>query len=209
MLRRPLPAAAACAGLALVVYLVAYEVHIGREADALVRNVLVNADDTPAELVAELFLLVMKTPVYALGTLLLVGAVAVRRGWMAAAVAAAVIGAANLTTQLLKPALAEPRVEPEVDPAAWPSGHATAAAATAFALVLLLPAEHRRWALVLPVGVGWAVAAMGWHYPSDVFAGWLVAGFYGLLGWALLRRPASAPAPTGAPRRADSPPAPG
>jgi membrane-associated phospholipid phosphatase len=120
-------------------------------------------------------------------------AIARRRPWVALAVVAILLGA-NVTTQLLKPLLAHPRTTDVLAgltaPSAksWPSGHATAAMSLALASVLAAP---RRWRpFVAAMGAAFAVAVsysfltLGWHYPSDVFGGFLVAGIWALLAVA-------------------------
>jgi membrane-associated phospholipid phosphatase len=120
-------------------------------------------------------------------------ALARRRLTVALAVAAILLGA-NLTTELLKPLLAEPRAAnllgglSPVGAASWPSGHATAAMALALASTIAAPARLRPY--VAAAGAAFAVAVsysfltLGWHYPSDVFGGFLVAGIWTLLGVA-------------------------
>jgi membrane-associated phospholipid phosphatase len=103
--------------------------------------------------------------------------------------------AANVTTQLLKPLLAQPRAafllgQPPVSAASWPSGHATAAMSLALCCVIVAPARRRPYVAVL--GAAFAVAVcysfleLEWHYPSDVFGGFLVAATWTLLGVAAL-----------------------
>jgi membrane-associated phospholipid phosphatase len=114
-----------------------------------------------------------------------------RRLWLALAIVAILLGA-NVTTQLLKPLLAQPRAPlaglPTPAPASWPSGHATAA--MSLALSCVLAASPRFRPLVVALGAGFAVAVsysfltLGWHYPSDVFGGFLVAGIWTLLAVA-------------------------
>lgn len=118
-------------------------------------------------------------------------AVARRRLWLALAIVAILLGA-NVTTQLLKPLLAEPRAAGELgglvppQAASWPSGHATAAMSLALAMVLAAPARLRPRAAA--AGAGFAIAVcysfltLGWHYPSDVLGGFLVAATWTLLG---------------------------
>jgi membrane-associated phospholipid phosphatase len=119
---------------------------------------------------------------------------------------------ANLTTQLLKPLLAVPRpvsvpgADSPVASASWPSGHATAA--MSFALISVLAAPARLRPLVAALGAAFAVAvcysflALGWHYPSDVLGGFLIATAWTLLAVSALQaverrrapvRPASRP----------------
>jgi membrane-associated phospholipid phosphatase len=106
-------------------------------------------------------------------------------------VALAVIGlvaATSVSSQLLKTLLAHPRVPPilgyVVGPEALPSGHATAAMSLALAGVMAAPRRARLAAALigsgLALGVGGSVVAWGWHFPSDVLAGYLLA-----TGWAL------------------------
>jgi membrane-associated phospholipid phosphatase len=116
-----------------------------------------------------------------------------RRAHLIAALAA--VAGAAITTQLLKIVLAHPRVQPAlghgIGPVSFPSGHATAAMSMAVALVLVAPRGHR-WAAVI-LGAAYALAVsvtvivLGWHYPSDVLAGTLVATGFGFLAIAGLR----------------------
>ncbi|WP_370092750.1 phosphatase PAP2 family protein [Streptacidiphilus sp. MAP12-20] len=69
---------------------------------------------------------------------------------------------------------------------AFPSGHAmTAAVIIPLLVAVVWPRLHRRAARALAAGtaaflvvlVGWTRLALGVHWPSDVLAGWLLAGF--------------------------------
>jgi membrane-associated phospholipid phosphatase len=111
-----------------------------------------------------------------------------------------VVVGANLTTQLLKTTLEHARhkaFEHGVElpwPNSFPSGHTTAAASIAVALLLVAPATHRLVAAVLGLGltaaVGFSVVVLGWHYPSDVLGGLLVVGAwsFAVLAWLGSRR---------------------
>ena len=110
--------------------------------------------------------------------------------------AAAVVAGANLTTQALKVLLAHPRYQPYVEfhqpwSNAFPSGHMTAAASIAVALMLAAP--RGVWPLAAATGVvfaglvGISVIALEWHYPSDVLGGILVAACWGFAALAALR----------------------
>lgn len=111
-----------------------------------------------------------------------------------------VVVGANLTTQLLKTTLEHARhkaVEHGVElpwPNSFPSGHTTAAASIAVALLLVVPAVHRGVAAVLGLAltgaVGISVVVLGWHYPSDVLGGLLVVGAwsFAVLAWLGSRR---------------------
>lgn len=118
-----------------------------------------------------------------------------RRRWLMAAVVPAVLLSANAATQLLKPALADPRtldlrgVE-TIYHGSWPSGHSTASMSLALCLVLVVGPRLRPLAAVIGAGyaiaVGYALVALGYHLPSDVFGGYLVAATFTLVGAAAL-----------------------
>ncbi len=157
-------------------------------------------------------------PFVLLGVLLV--AVAVARGLsrLAAAAAIAIAGASG-TSELLKQVLARPRysslvgLSHQIAAASFPSGHATAAMAVALCGVLVAPPLIRPLAAVLgtalALAVGYSVLIVGWHYPSDVLGGFLVAGAWVSLTLGLLwsREPTQCsrqrpPAPVSAPRGA-------
>ncbi len=125
-------------------------------------------------------------------------AVALLRGRPRVAIAvAAILLGANVTTHLLKPLLAEPRAAwlfdgfTPVSPGSWPSGHATAAMSLALASVLAAPARARpvvgALGALFAVAVSYSFLTLGWHYPSDVFGGFLVAATWALLAIAGLK----------------------
>ena len=107
-----------------------------------------------------------------------------RRPALAIAVAAILLGA-NVTTEVLKSLLAAPRPLliqvsfAPVGPRSWPSGHATAAMSLALCCVLVAPGRLRPAAAALgaafTVAVVYSFLALGWHYPTDVLGGFLVA----------------------------------
>jgi len=113
-----------------------------------------------------------------------------RRVDLAIAAALVVLGA-NLTTQLLKTQLDRPNLDGFPAPNSFPSGHTTAAASVAFALVLALP--HAVRGMVALIGAGYvtviAVATVWaeWHRPSDTVAGLLVVLAWGALVVTVLR----------------------
>jgi membrane-associated phospholipid phosphatase len=141
-----------------------------------------------------------------IGGIILVAIALLRRRPLMALLVAPILVGANLTTQLLKPALADLRVidiygSAMVYPGSWPSGHATAAMSLALCCVLVVGPELRPLAALLGAGyaitVGYALVAAGWHLPSDVVGGYLVAATFTLLGAAALaaleaRRPEQA-----------------
>jgi membrane-associated phospholipid phosphatase len=121
--------------------------------------------------------------------------VALLRGRPRVAVAVGVILlGANLTTHILKPLLEAPReasyfgwTAPVLVPT-WPSGHATAAMSLALSMVLAVPARMRPAVAALgalfAVAVSYSFLTLGWHFPSDVFGGFLVAATWTLLAIA-------------------------
>lgn len=124
-------------------------------------------------------------PVPMLAIVALGCAYAVSRKRPADAVAAlAVVGGANLTTQVLKHLLAHDRFEPFLDhapdPTTFPSGHITSATAMVVALVWVTAPRHRRAvaaagaAYVLLVGI--SVLILDWHFPSDILGALAVTG---------------------------------
>jgi len=151
---------------------------------------------------------------FLVGTALLVLLALARRRWLMAALVPAILLSANLCTQLLKPTLADMRI---IDlsgvemlyPGSWPSGHATASMSLALCLVLVVGPRLRPLAAVAGAGyavaVGYALVALGWHLPSDVLGGYLVAATFTLLGAALL---AALEARTEGAQTAARPPAP-
>jgi len=190
------PAAAwfACATSLVLLTLVAYGVDAAQRADArlLVRFSAHEASlESLAGPVAHL-----ADPLPLLAMLIFACAVALRRARPRDALAAVVVVAgANLTTQVLKVALAHPRYQPvlehQLGPVAFPSGHATAAASIAIAYLFVVPREAR--ALTAAIGaafaaaVGLSVVILAWHFPSDVLGGYLVAAGWGFAVLAVSR----------------------
>jgi membrane-associated phospholipid phosphatase len=133
---------------------------------------------------------------------------ALRLGRRRRAVAAIVLVAgANLTTQLLKAALAHPRYQPilgyhQIGSTSFPSGHATASLSIAFAFALVAPPSWRPLpalaGAVFALAVGCSVLVLNRHFPSDVLGGWLVAGawLFAVLAGLLATEEQRSPAPT-------------
>ena len=100
-----------------------------------------------------------------------------------AAAALLVVGAAS-TAQLLKPGLAglgmfDAGSAHGLD-RSFPSGHAATALALGLALVDAAPASWRwaaaAFAVICSTALGIGLLTLGWHYPSDVVGGFLIAG---------------------------------
>ena len=190
-------AGAACgAGLLLLTWLLAFHAGVFERADQSIYAGFGGLGrpriDPVARFVARLC---SPVPYVFFGILPPLIALVRRRPRLALASAAILLGA-NVTTQLLKPLLSHQRAHellggaPPVAPASWPSGHATAAMALALSFVLVMPARLRP--LTAGLGAAFAVAVsysfltLGWHYPSDVFGGFLVAGIWASLALAAL-----------------------
>ncbi len=123
------------------------------------------------------------------GLLLAVAALLRGRPRVAAAVPLAML-LASATTELLKPLIGHPRFSEWLGAggalvASWPSGHATASMMLALCAVLVSPRRLRPLVALLgtalAIGVSYSILVLGWHFPSDVLGGFLVAG-----GWTSL-----------------------
>jgi membrane-associated phospholipid phosphatase len=163
----------ACAGLLLVTVaavrwwaglrdldLQAFDAVSGAPADGVVRVVAGIADPLPFVVLAAAL-----------------AGVALARGRLRAALAiVTILALAALTTEGLKRTLDQGTLHG----GAFPSGHTTAAVALVACLVIALPGRRRRVALVAggcaAAAVGVATVLLGWHTPSDVVGGALVAG---------------------------------
>ncbi len=111
----------------------------------------------------------------------------VRRRWVLAIQVGTLVVGANLTTQVVKRFLGRSDL---IDKGGYldntlPSGHTTAAASVAAAVLLVVP---RRWRPLVAVlggtytaATGWSTYVGQWHRPSDVIAAVLV-----VLAWAAI-----------------------
>jgi membrane-associated phospholipid phosphatase len=201
MLLRPrngLIAAAAGVGLLVLTWALAFHVAAFRDADQSIFRGFYHLSyhGGLARVAGFVARLCNPNPYVYLAAVPMLVALVRRRLRLAVAVGTILLGA-NVTTQLLKPLLAEPRaasllggVSP-VAPASWPSGHATAAMSLALGTVLAVPARVRPAVAALgaafAVAVSYSFLTLGWHYPSDVFGGFLVAATWTLLAIAALR----------------------
>ncbi len=98
--------------------------------------------------------------------------------------------ATGATTESLKHLLATQRFDEwlghsQIAAASWPSGHSTAAMTMALCAVIAAPPRLRPTVAAIggafAVAVAYAILTLGWHFPSDVFGGYLVAATYVLL----------------------------
>ena len=192
----PLLAALACFVGLVVAGVLALAVPVARERDAAMLHGFVGLDRPSVHRAIWFLAHLGDTLPYACAGLVCIAvALARRRGWRALAVAG-LLAVTGVTTQVLKHALAQPRLEhwlPEqVATNSWPSGHSTAAMTLALCAILVAPPALRAVTAMLggafAVGVGYAVLVLGWHYPSDVLGGFLVAGLWASLAVAVLHR---------------------
>src|SRR4051794_12969771 len=180
-------AALGCAGALTAAWALSFHTHAVRWLDSAALQGFVGlhrpATDVPAEVVAALG---DPLPFVMLGTGLIAVALARGRPRLALAVPFVLLGA-SLTSQALKPLLAAPRVcaclaDGRVADASWPSGHATASMSLALCAVLVAPPRWRPTAAVagagIAIAVSYALLSLGWHFPSDVLGGYLVAALW-------------------------------
>lgn len=180
----PLYGVAICAGLFVLLLLVAYISPEARHLDANAVRGFVQIPRGHGETLAERVSSLGDAPTVALIALVLAGIALLRgRPRIAGAVLLLVL-ATSLSSQLLKELLAYPREPDLVNLAAFPSGHSTAAMTLALCGVLVAPARLRPLAgivgLAFALAVAFGVVSLGWHFPSDVVGGYLLA-----TGWTL------------------------
>jgi membrane-associated phospholipid phosphatase len=192
----PLGAAFACAACLALLAILVLGVDAGRHLDVRIFAHLVEdprsegggLPDTIATLGSLLPMLMMLAVACAIALL--------RRRPSDALAAVLVVAGANLTTQLLKFVLAHPRVKVAIganplEPNTFPSGHTTAIASIAVAYAFVVPDRLRGLTLavgaLLVLAVGSSVVRIGWHFPSDVLGGVLVAAGWGFAVLALMR----------------------
>ncbi len=139
--------------------------------------------------VAEPVLDLISVPFIAAVLVVAVVVALIRRRWLLAGQVALFMAGANLTAQLLKVGLVD---RPDLGVGGrlgntLPSGHATAAASCAVALVLVVPRRLRAAAAVAgavyTAGTGISTLVGAWHRPGDVVAAVLL-----VLAWTCLVR---------------------
>lgn len=182
--RHLLLGAAGCVAGFVAVLVAAYAIGPVRWADASALEGFMGLQGTVAEPLADGFANLADPLPYALFGLALV-AVALARGRPGhALVVGVMLVGTGVTSQVLKPLLAEPRFHgflgpDQIDPAAFPSGHATAAMTLALAAVIVAPRRLRPLVAagggVFTLAVSFSILVLGWHFPSDVVGGFLVA----------------------------------
>jgi membrane-associated phospholipid phosphatase len=200
-MRRSLPAlvvAVACALAAAAVWLVAARTGWGAAIDERTLTGFAGLDRPRVEEAAEAMASLVDPPGFAAFATLVVGAALVRARFRLACVVAVVLVAANVSTQALKGGLpaADAAVALGAGSGTWPSGHATAAMALALCAVLVASRRLRPFVAaaggLAAIGVAYSLLLLGWHPPSDIAGGYLVAMGWTALGVAVVN---AAPAP--------------
>ncbi|HWH96617.1 MAG TPA: phosphatase PAP2 family protein [Baekduia sp.] len=198
MLRRPGPPlllAAAAALLLAVTGVLAKLVPITQQGDARTLHGFVDLNAPRLTGTLDRIAHLADPAPYALCGLALALVALMRGRWRVGLAIPLLFVATGTTTESLKHLLASPRVDEwlgaaQIAAASWPSGHSTAAMTMALCAVLAAPPRLRPTVAALggafAVAVAYAILTLGWHFPSDVFGGYLVAGTYVLLAVALI-----------------------
>lgn len=186
----------AVVGIALA-RLLAFGVPAIHHADAVTLHGFISIDRESINPLANAVAHIANPAPYGLLGSLLVGIALVQgRARTAAAALMVLLGSAVTTDYVLKPALAEPRYDAvlglrQVADASFPSGHATASMALALCAILVAAPRFRPYVAALgavfAIAVSYAFLSLGWHYPSDVLGGYLVAGAWTGVAVAALR----------------------
>jgi membrane-associated phospholipid phosphatase len=210
--KSPLAACFVCSVALGFLTLVALGLAAGRHLDARIFFGL--AEDKPSGGTVADAIASLGDPLPMLAMLTVACLVGLLRGRPGSALAAVlVVSGANVTTQLLKALLAHPRVRLAIggdpfDPNTFPSGHTTAAASIAIGYLFVVPAALRRLTLTFgaafTLAMGCSVVVIGWHFPSDVLGGILVAAGWGFAVLAAIRAIAP-PQPAGGGPQLSSP----
>ena len=195
--RTSLLAALLAAFGAWLVWIGTYRIDLTSWFDRGVQTGFIGLDDTRVGDVADLLVHLGDPIPFALMSLALIATAVVRRRPRAALMAAAILGGANVTTQILKRLTEGPRAydlstwSGGMGAELWPSGHTTGAMTLALCLVLVVPRRLRPMAAAaggcFTVAVVYSLMVLGWHLPSDSVAGLLVATSWTFLVLAAAR----------------------
>jgi membrane-associated phospholipid phosphatase len=189
--------AAGCALGVVVVGVLALRVQAAHDRDATIMHGFTGlTPDRLYEQIRVIALIVDPVPYACMGLACI--AVALARGRKSRALATGIVlVGSGATTHALKHLLAQPRYAPwlygeQVDVGGWPSGHGTAAMTIALCAVLVAPPTYRAAVglagFCMAVALAYATIGLTWHYPSDVAAGFLIAGLWASLAIVWLHR---------------------
>jgi membrane-associated phospholipid phosphatase len=192
--RLALAAAGGCALGVVATGALGLALDAGRDRDAAMLHGFTGLDGSRVHSeIRAIALLADPVPYTLVGLLFIAVALARRRGWRASAAAIVLVGS-GATTYALKHLTPQSRYEDwlfgDQARASWPSGHATAAMTLALcAVIVAAPAWRAATALAgcaYAVGLAYATLALTWHYPSDMFAGFFIAGLWVSVALAVL-----------------------
>ena len=183
--RSSLLAALSAALGAFLVWIGTYRIDLTSWFDRGVQSGFMGLEDTRIGALADRLVHLGDPVPFSLLSLVLIAVAVLRRRPRSALMAAAILGGANVTTQVLKHLTEGPRA---YDLATWsggkgaelwPSGHTTGAMTLALCLVLVVPRHLRPMAAAIggcfTVAVVYSLMVLGWHLPSDSVAALLVA----------------------------------
>ncbi len=178
--------------LAVVSY-VSHRIGVARRADASILSGFVSLQRPGLNSITNAVATLCNPVPYVLFAMVPVGVALARRRPHVAVMLFVILLGANETTELLKPLLAgarDPSGTTLIISSSFPSGHATAVMSLALTAVLCAPARRRPLVgglmAAFAVAVCYSFLELGWHYPSDVLGGFLVAGTWTLAGIAAL-----------------------
>lgn len=180
-----LAGAAACAAAFATLLVAVYWFGPARFADAAALDGFVALDVAGLDVLVDRVASLCDPVPFALLAASLVVIALATRGPRCAAAVALLVTVAPAASQVLKPLLGYERELPEhaiawpIQAEAFPSGHATAAMSLALAALIVAPRAYRPLVALaggaFALAVGFAVVTGGWHYPSDVVGGQLLA----------------------------------
>ncbi len=182
---------------AAIVWVGTYRVDLTSWFDRGVQAGFIGLEDTRIGVVADRLVHIGEPVPFALMSLLVIAVAFLRRRPRAALMAIAILGGANVTTQVLKRLTEGPRAYDIAGWAGgkgaelWPSGHTTGAMTLALCLVLVV--SRRLRPVAAAIGGCWTVAmvyslmVLGHHLPSDSVAALLVATSWTFLALAAAR----------------------
>jgi membrane-associated phospholipid phosphatase len=195
VLRRPRPPlllALLCLGALAATGVLAKLVPITQQGDARTLNGFLDLNGPQLSPVLNGIAHLADPGPYALVGLVLALVALARGRWRVALLIPVVFVVSGATAEGLKLVLASQRADEWLGPhshigaASWPSGHSTAAMTMALCAVLAAPPRLRPTVAALgaafALAIAYAILTLGWHFPSDVFGGYLVAATYVLLG---------------------------
>lgn len=185
----------ASAALLAVVYVLALWTPAGQHFEDGVLTAATQGVGRHQAYVAQLMLSTIRSATTLAAILVVVVVGILRRQAYTGIMAAGVIVAAALTTQVLQAVVERPillRSGYRRDDQSFPSGHTAIGMAVLAALVLVVPHRFRWYAIAVAapagIGLGLATVTVGWHRPSDTVGSDLIVLLYAAAAVLLLAR---------------------